>query len=160
MRDETPCEKVSRLRERLTVEQRRFCEEFIKCCDATEAYVIAYDRDRVSASTAARLLGRWYIQDYIAALIETGGVDESIITRGEVLAHLAAVLRSETAADRDRIAAAKVISHVRGFGVKRVEHSGDPDRPIQTSTGLNKEQIRQLRADFLGIDPDRLDGAE
>jgi phage terminase small subunit len=159
-RDETPDEKVTRLRERLSYEQRRFCEEFIKCCDAPTAYRIAYDNENAKASTASQLLGRWYIQDYIAALSESQGLDDTIITKGETLAHLANILRDEASEDKDRIAAAKVISHVRGFGVKRVEHTGSEGGPIRTTTGLDQAQIQQLRADFLGVDPERLKKAE
>jgi hypothetical protein len=60
------------------------------------------------------------------------------------LAHLADILRSGE--DKDRIASARVISHVRGFGVKKVEHSGS------IKSGLSDEDILQIRRKFLGID--------
>ena len=151
---ETPDEKLARLRERLSTEQRHFCELFLKTCDAHEAYKTAYRNDAARASTADKLLGRWYIQDYLQALAGSVGVDDTLITKGEVVAHLATILRDENEEAKDRIAAAKVVSTVRGFGVKRVEHTGKDGGPIKSEGGLNPDQLLQLRRDFLGIDPE------
>jgi hypothetical protein len=87
----------------------------------------------------------------MAALTEAGSLDDVIITKTEVLAHLADVLRHGE--NKDRVAAAKVISHVRGFGVKRVEQT---TTATIKNEGLTEEQILAVRAKFLGVDPAEL----
>lgn len=156
--EETAGERLERLRTRLNKQQRTFCELYLKELDEVVAYRIAYKKeypaDESSASKAKfaararRLLGLWYIQDYLGALTEASSLDDCIVTRTDVLANLAHILRDGD--DKNRVAAAKVIAHVRGFGVKKVEHSGKVGHTLE---GLSEEQIAKVRADFLGIDP-------
>lgn len=146
--DETPKEKIERLRSRLTEQQRRFCEVYLEELDAGLAYNAAYGSQ--STYRGNEVLGKWYIQDYLAALTEAGTYDDIIVTKTEVLAQMATIMR-HGGEDKDRIAAAKLISHVRGFGVKKVEHSGSVKRD-----GLTDDEVLQVRAKFLGVDPEEL----
>jgi len=155
--DETTGEKLERLRTRLSIEQRTFCEEFIRTQDSKASYLKAYGTD--NARSGYTLLARWYVRDYITALLEGSDLQELLVTRDEVINTLAEVMRDGDARDQDRIRAAEVAGKFIGIAtVKRHEVTGKNGGPVLT--GLDVEQIRQLRADFLGVDPDKMDGGE
>lgn len=153
MEDETEGEKLERLKTRLNACQRTFCEEFLKHADSSAAYSKAYSTGKPRASVVSQLLGKWYIQDYLNCLAKCTDTHRYIITEGEVLSHLASMLRDDKAKDQDRVASAKVIAHVRGFGVKKVEHSGNPDRPVKVQ-GASEADLLRMRREFAGMDPE------
>ncbi len=170
--DETAAEKCERLRQRLSVKQRRFCEEFLKTQDAAVAYAKAYGSDEDDekrallsrpsklAPRAFALLERWYIKDYCAALLEGSDVQELLVTRAEVLHTLADRMRN-AGEDKDRIRAAEIVGKFIGITtVKRVEVTGAGGGPVKAELGLDLKQIHKLRADFLGVDPKAVDGGD
>lgn len=164
MEDETPAEKLERLRSRLSVEQRRFCEEFMVSQDAASAYATAYGKTEFKglAQRGFSLLERWYIQDYCKALLEDDGVNlqDLVITKSEVMHTLADRMR-HSAEDKDRIRAAEIVGKFLGLGnTKKLEVTGRDGGPLKAELGLNEDQIKHLRANFLGVDPERISEGE
>lgn len=155
--EETPGEKLERLRTRLTVEQRRFCEEFLATQDPSTAYAVAYGKTDLKglSARAFSLLERWYIKDYCTALLEDDGdLLELVVTKTEVMHTLADRMRN-SGEDKDRIRAAEVLGKFLGLGnVKKVELTGKDGGPVKTNLGLSAEQIHHLRANFIGVDPE------
>lgn len=148
--DETHGEKLIRLRDRLSEKQRTFVEQYMLTMDVDFAYSKAYSSSSGAKSRGYALMEKWYINDYMAALAETD-VESLLLTKMEIVNTLAGILRNGEAKDQDRIRACEVAAKVKGISVKKVEHSG-----AVATGGLTPDNIQQLRAEFLGVDPERL----
>ena len=156
--EETPREKLVRLRARLSVEQRMFCEYYLDDLDVSEAYKKAFGTKTTKAARARgyALLNRWYIQDFIACMLEADDPNDVLITKSEVVTTVRDIMRYGLE-DKDRIAAAALLMKYLGLDVKRVQGIGadgkpvDPPRP-QLFVGLSTDQVREIRSKILGVD--------
>ena len=83
--------------EKMTEKQKRFCDEYLICLNATQAYLKAYPnckKDSSADASARKLLGKARIQEYIKKRMEEK--DSSLIaSQDEVLQTLTRVLRRE-----------------------------------------------------------------
>jgi hypothetical protein len=156
--EETPREKLARLRARLSVEQRMFCEYYLDDLDAAEAYQKAFGTKTTKSarSRGYALLNKWYIQDFIACMLDAADPNEALVTKAEVVTTVRDVMRFALE-DKDRIAAAALLMKYLGLDVKRVQGIGadgkpiDPPRP-QLFVGLSNDQVREIRSKILGVD--------
>ena len=150
--EETALEKRDRLRARLSVEQRTFCEHYAESGEGTASYASAYGKANERA--AFRLLDRWYIQDYLEALIECSG-DSLIIGRAECLSILAGIARGNPdkgVNPSDQIKAVAQLSKIGGFeSPSRHEITGSNGSPIAfVERGLTRTAIDKVRDVILG----------
>jgi hypothetical protein len=156
--EETPREKLARLRARLSTEQRMFCEYYLDDLDAAEAYKKAFDMKTTKAARRRgyALLNRWYIQDFIACMLEADDPNEALVTKSEVVSTVRDIMHFSLE-DKDRLAAAGLLMKYLGLDVKRVQGIGadgkpiDPPRP-QLFVGLSTDQVREIRTKILGVD--------
>lgn len=162
---ETQGERLQRLRSRLSVEQRTFVERYMLTHDPLGAYREAFPDEHLSAralrSKAYSLLERWYIKDYMAAMLddEDGSPESLILTRAEIIGTLAGILRNGSARDEDRIRACQVAAKIMGAEAperKHVEVTGKGGGPVEVR-GLTTERVYQIRAVLMGVDPSQLE---
>ena len=81
----------------MTDKQRKFCDEYIKDCNATRAYKAAYPHvknDNVAKSAGNRLLTYVDIKDYIQEQLDKIS-SEKVADAKEVMEYLTSVMRGE-----------------------------------------------------------------
>lgn len=155
--EETPGERLDRLRARLSVQQREFVELYLADLDVGEAYSKAFDMKTARAARARgfALLDKWYIQDYIAAMFESNDSRDALVTKSEVITVLRDIMRGDvTTEDKDRIAAAALLGKYLGLDIKRVA-AVTPDgkaAPVPVFVGLTDRQVLEIRSKILGVD--------
>lgn len=79
---------------KLTSKQKRFCEEYIIDCNATQAAIRAGYSERTANEQGARLLAKVSIQEYVKELLEKVKSDK-IAEATEVMEYLTSVMRRE-----------------------------------------------------------------
>ena len=85
----------------MTDNQRKFCDEYLKDCNATRAYKTAYPHvknDNVAKSAGNRLLTYVDIKTYIDEQLERIS-SEKIADATEVIQYLTSVLRGESSSE-------------------------------------------------------------
>lgn len=79
----------------MTDKQKRFCDEYLVDCNATQAAIRAGYSEKTACEQAARLLANVNIKAYIDEKMKQIG-DENIADTKEVLKYLTSVLRGES----------------------------------------------------------------
>lgn len=79
----------------MTDKQKRFCDEYLVDCNATQAAIRAGYSEKTACEQAARLLANVNIKAYIEKKMEQIG-DKNIADTIEVLEYLTSVLRGES----------------------------------------------------------------
>ena len=98
----------------MTERQKRFCDEYLRDCNGTRAYRVAYPHIKNDASActlAGRLLGKVEVKDYLAEQMEALR-SVRIAEAREVLEYLTSVLRGEATAEI-------VVTEGQGMGISR-----------------------------------------
>ena len=79
----------------MTDKQKRFCDEYLVDCNATQAAIRAGYSEKTACEQAARMLANVKIKAYIDEKMKQIG-DENIADTKEVLKYLTSVLRGES----------------------------------------------------------------
>ena len=98
----------------MTDRQKRFCDEYLRDCNGTRAYRVAYPHIKNDASActlAGRLLGKVEIKDYLTEQMEALH-SVRIAAAREVLEFLTSVLRGETEEE-------VVVTEGQGMGISQ-----------------------------------------
>lgn len=98
----------------MTNKQRRFCEEYIIDCNATQAAIRAGYAKNTAGRNADRMTKNEEVKKYIDELLEKKK-SESIATAEEVLKYLTSVIRGETESE-------EIITVGIGEGMSEVQH--------------------------------------
>ena len=77
----------------MTEKQKRFCEEYVVDCNATQAAIRAGYSEKTAYSMGQRLLKKVECQSYISELLEEMK-NNKIASAQEVMEHLTAVMRN------------------------------------------------------------------
>lgn len=90
---------ISHTGHKLTLNESRFIDEYIKCGNATQAYIIAYDKDQENPpkhirQTANNVITKTYIQEEIKYRAEQLH-DESIADAEEIMQYFTDVMRGK-----------------------------------------------------------------
>lgn len=93
----------------LNERQKKFCEHYAACLNATKAAVKAGYSEKTARSIGQRLLTIVDIQNYIATLTQQAK-NERIATINDVLAYLSNTMRNEDEITRERTKAAQCLS--------------------------------------------------
>jgi phage terminase small subunit len=126
----------------MTEKQKRFCEEYITDCNATQAATRAGYSSKTAYSIGQNLLKKVEIQNYIKELSENAK-NEKIATAREVMEHLTAVMKGEVkeqtliwigdgkqditeiaVSERDRLKAAELLGKRYGLFTDKVDVNG------------------------------------
>lgn len=145
--EETEGEKLERLRAALTVEQRVFCEQYLLTLDPVAAYAKAYGKKR-NSSHAYVLLAKWYVKDYLAALMEVEDPTDALLTKAECLVTLRDIMRDPNTKPGTKVRAVEVALKGLGVGEKPVA----PGSTTQVFVGFNLQQLAAVRGQLLGFD--------
>lgn len=127
---------------KLTAKQKRFCEEYIVDCNATQAAIRAGYSKKTAYSMGQRLLKNVEVQSYIDELMQ-GLQDEAVASADEVIQYLTSVMRGketeqtlkwigdgvQTIADidvsaKDRLKAAELLGKRYGLFTDKMEVDG------------------------------------
>jgi phage terminase small subunit len=107
--------------------QERFCIEFVKSGNATEAYKAAGYKvrsDRVAGAAAARLLGNVCIQETIAKLRDELS-SEKIMDAKERRELLTQFARDDETPKQDRLKAMDLLNKMDGVYINKTQISGE-----------------------------------
>lgn len=122
----------------LTIKQEKFCQKYLECGNASEAYRFAYDCGGMAEKTihesASKLLNNRKVAARLAELREV--TSEALnISKERVLQALASIGFSKSSTDRNKISALDSISKMQGYNapekVANTDSQGnDLDRPL------------------------------
>lgn len=82
----------------MTNKQKRFCEEYLVDCNATQAAIRAGYSEKTARQTAAEILSKPDIRGYIDELL-ANMQDKTIASAEEVMQYLTSVLRGQSEAE-------------------------------------------------------------
>ncbi len=112
---------------KLTQKQERFCLEYVKCGNASEAYRRAYNAKKMKDETvnnkAYNLLKKGEIRTRVEELRKKAE-DESIMSAKELMRFYSEVIKSDEVEMKDRLKAADQLSKLRGDYTQKIEHKG------------------------------------
>lgn len=146
--EDTEGEKLERLRAALTVEQRVFCEQYLLTLDPVAAYAKAYGKKR-NSSHAYVLLAKWYVKDYLAALMEVEDPTDALLTKAECLVILRDIMRDPKTKPGTKVRAVEVALKGLGIGEKP---AAPTNGGTQVFVGFNMQQLATVRGQLLGFD--------
>lgn len=110
----------------MTVKQKMFADEYIKCGNATQSYISAGYKARGNGAevNACKLLRNTKVRDYIRK--RNKQLDKSTIAdMQEVKEFWSNMLRDGNGDSKDRLKASEYIAKTNGAFLDRIEHSGD-----------------------------------
>ena len=104
----------------MTERERKFCLNYLRTANGAEAARAAGFADGSARQTAARLLTKDYIRNFIEE--RRAEEDEELIADSrEILRKLTAIMRNDHALNKDRIRAAELLAKFRGFVTDKIE---------------------------------------
>ncbi len=120
----------------MTDKQRKFCDEYLKDCNATRAYRAAYPNvksDNVATASASRLLTNVNIKAYIDEQLDRIS-SEKIADATEVMEYLTSVLRGESLSE------VVVVENIGDYmsEARRVEKAPDEKERLKAAELLGK----------------------
>lgn len=139
----------------MTDKQKRFCDEYLVDCNATQAAIRAGYSKKTANEQAARLLAKVNIKAYIDAQLEKMQ-QETVASAEEVIKYLTSVLRGESEAEI-------VVVEGKGDGysaAKHIQKQPDEKERLKAAELLGKRY--GLFTDKVSVDgavPVVLDGA-
>lgn len=102
----------------LTDNQKKFCKEYIKNGNATEAYLKAYKcTPKTANSNGSKLLGNEKIKAYLEELERTGGFEEA--TEQEISEFFTCTMRDKKAPLHLRMKSAEILGKKFGLTVEQ-----------------------------------------
>lgn len=111
----------------MTLKQQRFCEEYIKCGNATQAYKIAYPtvkNDDVARKNGSRLLTNADIKEYIEQKNREIS-NSNIADMQEIKEFWTSILRDNREKSTDRLKASEFIAKTNGAFIDKVQLESD-----------------------------------
>lgn len=121
--------------------QEKFCIEFVRCGNATEAYKRAgyqVKTEEAAGVNASRLLRNANVQQYIAKLREKAD-DAKILNAKERRMILSEIVNDLEASKRDRIRAIDVMNKMDGIYITKTELTGADGGAVQIAWESGKD---------------------
>lgn len=157
---------------KLTPKQKAFCDEYLKCRNATEAAIAAGYSKRSAKEIASENLSKPHLRAYMDKRMESLESD-TIATQREVLEYFTAVMRGKSVAEeivvegcgdgyseartmkkapseKDRLMAAEKLARCHGLFVDREKMKMDRER-----LELEKERLDMEKAKTEALKPDK-----
>lgn len=132
---------------KLTAKQRKFCDEYIKSGNATEAYFKAgyqIKSNEAARANASRMLTKANIKEYIETRLKQLE-SEKIAGAREVLEYLSSVMRGE---QTESVATAKgVYDNVPVSAKDRINAAKELLKRYPTTDPMEKQKLKKLTAD-------------
>ena len=111
----------------MTVKQEKFCIEYIKSGNATEAYKKAFNAENMKPTTinkkAYELLKKPEIKEFIEKTREQT-IDEAIIETKQRKIFLSNLIRDDKADISEKLKAIDLLNKMDGVYTQKVEHKG------------------------------------
>ncbi|WP_281950265.1 terminase small subunit [Nitrosophilus kaiyonis] len=112
---------------KLTQKQEKFCLEYVKTGNASEAYRKAYNTKKMKPESvnnkAYELLKKVEITARVEELRQKAE-DEAIMSAQELMRFYTEVIRHDEVEMKDRLKAADQLSKLRGDYTQKIEHKG------------------------------------
>lgn len=126
--------------DKLTAKQKRFCDEYLKDLNATQAAIRAGYSEKTAEQAASRLLRIVKVQEYLQQF--QNKIDQkNIKTVEEVQEWWSEVMVDEEAKLTDRIKASELLVKSKGGFMDRVQVNGNIRNPL---AGLTTEELKKL----------------
>ena len=126
--------------DKLTAKQKRFCEEYLKDLNATQAAIRAGYSEKTAEQAASRMLRIVKVQEYLQQF--QNKIDQkNIKSVEEVQEWWSEVMADEEAKLTDRIKASELLVKSKGGFMDRVQVNGNIRNPL---AGLTTEELKKL----------------
>lgn len=128
---------------KLTAKQKKFCDNYIECGNATQAAIKAGYSEKTAGAIGPENLKKPMIQEYISS--RTKGIENPLIASGdEILETLSQIMRNKKAKAADRLKAADMLG--RRALIWNDKKKADADLEKTTAeTELIKERTKLLK---------------
>jgi len=116
----------------VTKRQEKFCVEFVRCGNATEAYKAAgytTQSDNAAAVNASKMLRNTKVQDKIRELSQKAN-EGKIMNATERREVLSEIVRSNAESTQDRIRALDVMNKMDGLYIQKTQLAGADGGPL------------------------------
>lgn len=130
---------------KLTIKQEKFCNKYLECGNASEAYRFAYDCSKMTDKSvwemASSLLADIKVASRVREMQEAAR-EKSNITKAGNLAVLRSIIEDKGAAAAVRIRAIEVSNKMLGFdSPQKVEHTGRDGGPIDQRHTVENHKV-------------------
>lgn len=131
----------------MTIKQEKFCIEYIKSGNATEAYKKAFNAENMKQNTinkkAYELLKKPEIQEYIDS-IRTKIEDEAIIETKQRKIFLSNLIRDSKADISEKLKAIDLLNKMDGVYTQKMEHKGLNLQQIEIQRTIIHKRVDEL----------------
>lgn len=113
---------------KLTPSQEKFCQEYVKCGNATDAYIAAYADHKGTRSTKRQLASRLRSNANIKTRIEqieAAAISKAVMSRYEILTQLSDIARS---GEKEKLKALELLGKYHGLFNSDIEAGFDDVR--------------------------------
>ena len=126
--------------DKLTAKQKRFCDEYLKDLNATQAAIRAGYSEKNARNIASENLAKPNIQEYLQRF--QNKIDQkNIKTVEEVQEWWSEVMEDSEAKLPDRIKASELLVKSKGGFVDKLQVKGNINNPLE---GLTTEELKKL----------------
>ncbi|BAF69578.1 terminase small subunit [Nitratiruptor sp. SB155-2] len=125
---------------KLTQKQEKFCLEYVKTGNASEAYRKAYNANKMKDETIWSKASILLEKDKVRARVEElrkKAEDEAIMSVSELMKFYTEVIRHDKTTMKDRLKAADQLSKLRGDYTQKIEHKGIVPVDVEIVIGKN-----------------------
>lgn len=127
----------------LTAKQKRFCEEYLKNLNATQAAIRAGYSEKTANEQGARMLAKVSIQEYIKQF--QNKIDQhNIKSVEEVQQWWSEVMADDEEKMHNRIKASELLVKSKGGFIDKVTLNGNINNPFKE---LTTEELKKLASD-------------
>jgi phage terminase small subunit len=131
----------------MTIKQEKFCIEYIKSGNATEAYKKAFNAENMKPTTinkkAYELLKKPEIKEFIEKTREQT-IDEAIIETKQRKIFLSNLIRDDKADISEKLKAIDLLNKMDGVYTQKVEHKGLNVQKIEIKRTVVHKRVDEL----------------
>ncbi len=124
----------------LTPRQKKFCDEYMLCGNATQAAVKAGYSEKYAGQNADKLLKNTNVREYLS-YFQKKVEQKTIKSVEEVQQWWSSIMDNAEEATKDRLKASELLVKSKGGFMDRVELSRKASNPLE---GMTTEELKQL----------------
>lgn len=127
----------------LTPRQKKFCDEYMLCGNATQAAIRAGYSDKYAGQNADKILKNTNVKEYLA-YFQQKVEQKAIKSVEEVQQWWSSIMDNADESTKDRLKASELLVKSKGGFMDNLQVKGSLNNPFE---GLTTEELRKLAGD-------------
>ena len=127
----------------LTPRQKKFCDEYMLCGNATQAAIRAGYSDKYAGQNADKILKNTNVKEYLA-YFQQKVEQKAIKSVEEVQQWWSSIMDNADESTKDRLKASELLVKSKGGFMDHLQVKGSLNNPFE---GLTTEELRKLAGD-------------